>query len=60
MTDQSSCTRRGLVGRQDRLAGLPVLANVDFGHTNPLATFPIGGQASLAVGPTSSLRITDS
>ena len=49
-----------IIGRQDRLAGLPVLANVDFGHTNPLATFPIGGQASLTVGPTSSLRITDS
>jgi muramoyltetrapeptide carboxypeptidase LdcA involved in peptidoglycan recycling len=34
--------------RQDRLAGLPVLGNVDFGHTNPLATFAIGGRAELA------------
>ena len=25
------------------LAGKPVLANVDFGHTNPLMTIPIGG-----------------
>jgi muramoyltetrapeptide carboxypeptidase LdcA involved in peptidoglycan recycling len=48
-----------IIGRHGRLAGLPVLANVDFGHTNPLATFPIGGQASLTVGATSSLRITD-
>jgi muramoyltetrapeptide carboxypeptidase LdcA involved in peptidoglycan recycling len=49
-----------IIGRQDRLAGLPVLANVDFGHTNPLATFPIGGWAALSVGATSTLRITDS
>ena len=49
-----------ITARQDRLAGLPVLGNVDFGHTNPLATFPIGGQAALTVGVTSSLRISDS
>jgi muramoyltetrapeptide carboxypeptidase len=49
-----------IIARQDRLAGLPVLGNVDFGHTNPLATFPIGGRAALAVGVTSSLHISDS
>jgi len=49
-----------IIARQDRLAGLPVLGNVDFGHTNPLATFPIGGWAALAVGAASSLRISDS
>lgn len=27
------------------LKGLPVLANVDFGHTNPQLTFPVGGRA---------------
>ena len=48
-----------IIARQDRLAGLPVLGNVDFGHTSPLATFPIGGQANLTVGPASSLRIAD-
>jgi muramoyltetrapeptide carboxypeptidase len=48
-----------VIARSDRLAGLPVLANVDFGHTSPLATFPIGGQASLTVGPASSLRTAD-
>ena len=36
-----------IVDRQPVLAGLPVLANVDFGHTNPLATLPIGGEALL-------------
>jgi muramoyltetrapeptide carboxypeptidase LdcA involved in peptidoglycan recycling len=34
----------------NHVAGLPVLGNVDFGHTNPLATFPIGGRAELAIG----------
>jgi muramoyltetrapeptide carboxypeptidase LdcA involved in peptidoglycan recycling len=38
-----------VIARQDRVAGLPVLGNVDFGHTNPLATFPIGGRAELAI-----------
>lgn len=49
-----------ILARQDRLAGLPVLANVDFGHTYPLATFPIGGRAALTVGATSSLTFSDS
>lgn len=29
---------------------VPVLANVDFGHTNPMLTFPVGGQVSVVVG----------
>lgn len=49
-----------VIARQDRLVGLPVLANVDFGHANPFATFPIGGRAALTVGATSSLRFSDS
>jgi len=28
---------------------MPVLANVDFGHTYPMITFPIGGEAQLTV-----------
>jgi muramoyltetrapeptide carboxypeptidase LdcA involved in peptidoglycan recycling len=48
-----------IIARQDRLTGLPVLANVDFGHTNPLATFPIGGRAVLTVGATNSLSYND-
>jgi muramoyltetrapeptide carboxypeptidase LdcA involved in peptidoglycan recycling len=31
------------------LGHLPVLANVDFGHTSPMITFPIGGEAELTV-----------
>lgn len=40
-----------IVARQPALAGKPVLAGVDFGHTSPLLTFPVGGTADLAVGP---------
>jgi muramoyltetrapeptide carboxypeptidase len=49
-----------IIARQDRLKDVPVLANVDFGHTYPLATFPIGGRAALSVDGTSSLRLSDS
>ncbi|MGP4095244.1 S66 family peptidase [Nonomuraea sp. KM90] len=38
-----------IVATQPALAGLPVLASIDVGHTYPLATFPIGGQARLTV-----------
>jgi muramoyltetrapeptide carboxypeptidase LdcA involved in peptidoglycan recycling len=31
------------------LDGLPIVANVDFGHTYPMVTFPIGGTAKLEV-----------
>ena len=49
-----------IIARQEHLARVPVLANVDFGHTNPLATLPIGGRAVLAVGNTNSLCVSDS
>lgn len=32
------------------LAGVPVVANADFGHTSPMMTFPIGGTARLEAG----------
>lgn len=38
-----------IINAQPLLAGLPVLANIDVGHTYPLATFPIGGHVSLTV-----------
>jgi muramoyltetrapeptide carboxypeptidase len=47
-----------LVAIQPALAGRPVLANVDYGHTFPVATFPIGGEAALTVGAESGLTVT--
>ncbi len=29
------------------LKNIPVIANVDFGHTSPIVTFPIGGEVSM-------------
>ncbi len=39
-----------ILNNKKELAGLPILANVDFGHTTPLLTIPIGGTATLANG----------
>ncbi|MFI6426186.1 LD-carboxypeptidase [Promicromonospora sp. NPDC050880] len=50
----SGVTREALdeiVARQPALRGKPVLAGVDFGHTSPLLTLPVGGTAEVAVGP---------
>jgi muramoyltetrapeptide carboxypeptidase LdcA involved in peptidoglycan recycling len=46
-----------IVDRQPALRGRPVLANVDFGHTMPLATLPIGGRATVRVGEPNALTI---
>ncbi|MFI2362512.1 S66 peptidase family protein [Promicromonospora sp. NPDC019610] len=58
----SGMTRAALdeiVARQPALAGKPVLAGVDLGHTSPLLTIPVGGAADVVVGPDdASLTIT--
>ncbi|WP_336211807.1 S66 peptidase family protein [Nonomuraea sp. LPB2021202275-12-8] len=38
-----------IIATQPSLTGIPVLANIDVGHTYPLATFPVGGAAHLTV-----------
>jgi muramoyltetrapeptide carboxypeptidase LdcA involved in peptidoglycan recycling len=38
-----------VVKRKTELSRIPVLANVDFGHTDPMITFPIGGETRLTV-----------
>jgi muramoyltetrapeptide carboxypeptidase LdcA involved in peptidoglycan recycling len=48
-----------IIANQPALAGVPVLANADFGHTYPLATIPIGGTAVLTVAENSRLTITE-
>jgi muramoyltetrapeptide carboxypeptidase len=42
-----------IIGNQPIPAGLPVPANIEVGHTfpmAPMATFPIGGRSRLTVG----------
>ncbi|WP_115685530.1 S66 family peptidase [Corynebacterium senegalense] len=49
---ESRVTREDLQATIDSiplLENIPVVANVDFGHTNPLLTFPVGGRVELAV-----------
>jgi len=38
-----------IIKTKKELNDLPVIANVDFGHTSPMITFPVGGEASLEV-----------
>lgn len=40
-----------IIAGRPGLSGLPVLANVDIGHTNPIATIPLGGEAAISAGP---------
>ncbi len=36
-----------IIKTKKELNNLPVIANVDFGHTDPKITFPVGGEVSL-------------
>ena len=33
-----------------QLKGLPIIANLDFGHTTPIATLPVGGMCEINNG----------
>lgn len=49
----SKVTREGLefiLNTKEKLKNIPILANVDFGHTAPLLTIPLGGTAKLEKG----------
>ena len=39
-----------VIETKEELKGIPVIAGVDFGHTTPHITFPIGGTARLIIG----------
>jgi muramoyltetrapeptide carboxypeptidase len=41
------------------LRNLPIIANVDFGHTTPLATFPIGGRCRIKAGSQAHIEILE-
>ena len=36
-----------IIKTKKELDNLPVIAGVDFGHTSPMVTFPVGGEVSL-------------
>ena len=47
-----------IVASERELAELAVPANVEFGHTSPLCTFPIGGPATVRAYPGRAPEIT--
>ena len=42
-----------IIKTKRELNDIPVVANIDFGHTTPMITFPIGGRVELATAETS-------
>jgi len=48
-----------MIKSKKELNHIPVIANVDFGHTTPFITFPIGGKVSIRVGNESFIKILE-
>ncbi|HXH54434.1 MAG TPA: S66 peptidase family protein [Gammaproteobacteria bacterium] len=40
-------TLKLIISKKSELKNLPIIANVDFGHTMPMITFPIGGNCEI-------------
>lgn len=47
-----------LILSKPALRDLPIIANVDFGHTTPMFTFPIGGEAVVMGDPKGNVTIS--
>jgi muramoyltetrapeptide carboxypeptidase LdcA involved in peptidoglycan recycling len=56
-TDMTLEKLRLIIDSKEELKDLPVVANVDFGHTNPLITFPIGGTCRMSIGEKVEIEI---
>lgn len=49
---------KAMIGTKKELSGLPIIANINAGHTSPIATFPIGGTCRIeAISGTSRIWI---
>jgi len=46
-----------IIENNKSLASLPIIADVDFGHTTPRITFPIGGSVKIKSGKKSKIEI---
>jgi len=46
-----------IIKTKHNLSKIPVIANVDFGHTDPKITFPVGGKAKLKLSKKSKSHI---
>lgn len=47
-TDMTLEKLKYIINTKKELQNMPIIANVNFGHTNPIITFPIGGTAKLS------------
>jgi muramoyltetrapeptide carboxypeptidase LdcA involved in peptidoglycan recycling len=47
-----------IIRTKKELGNLPIIANVDFGHTDPKITFPVGGTVEISTEGAASIRIT--
>jgi muramoyltetrapeptide carboxypeptidase LdcA involved in peptidoglycan recycling len=48
---------RYIIDTKKELKNIPVLANANFGHANPIFTFPMGEKARIMVGKESSITL---
>ncbi len=48
-----------IIDSKKELKDLPILANVDFGHTSPMFTFPIGGGVKIQAKSTGSSLVIE-
>ncbi|PJA42680.1 LD-carboxypeptidase, partial [Candidatus Woesebacteria bacterium CG_4_9_14_3_um_filter_39_10] len=49
-----------IIKTKRELNNIPVLANIDFGHTSPIISFPVGGTCKVeATSESQSLRIIE-
>ena len=56
-TDMNLEKLKHIIETKEELKNIPIIANVDFGHTNPLITFPIGGTVKLVVNDKVEFKI---
>lgn len=47
-----------IIRARPELDDIPIVANVDFGHTSPLLTIPVGGIATIHAEPGDSVQLT--
>lgn len=48
---------RQIIGSKN-LKNIPIVANIDFGHTQPLLTLPIGGRMSVSANTKNKVKLT--
>lgn len=48
-----------IINEIEELKNVPVIVNVDFGHTNPMFTFPVGGRVKINANEKPTLEILE-